>query len=60
MDKKELILKVMADANKPLKSGEIVELSQIPKKEVSKLIDSLKKEGKIGSPKRCYYVPREQ
>ncbi len=59
MDKKELVLKVMRDANKPLKSGEIAEIANIPKGEVSKLINSLKKEGKVESPKRCYYVPKE-
>ena len=59
MDKKELVLKVMIDANKPLKSGEIAELANIPRSEVSKLINSLKKEGKVESPKRCYYVPKK-
>ena len=59
MDKKDLVLKVMIKANKPLKSGEIAELANIPKQEVSKLINSLKKEGKVESPKRCYYVPKK-
>ncbi len=59
MDKKELVLKVMMDADKPLKSGEIAELSKIPKGEVSKIINALKKEGKIESPKRCYYAPKK-
>ena len=59
MDKKEFILKVMVEAKKPLKSGEIAELSKLPKDEVSKLINSLKKEGKIESPKRCYYAPKK-
>ncbi len=59
MDKKDLILKVMIDANKPLKTGEIAELSKISKNEVSKIISSLKKEGEIESPKRCYYVPKK-
>jgi biotin operon repressor len=31
----------------------------IESKEVSKAIKTLKKEGKIHSPKRCYYAPTE-
>jgi hypothetical protein len=27
------------------------------KDEVSKIIDKLKKEGKVSSPKRCFYAP---
>jgi hypothetical protein len=29
-------------------------------KDVSKIIDSLKKQGLVHSPKRCYYAPTEE
>jgi len=47
----------MQKAGKPLRSGEIAELTGLDKKEVEKAIKKLKKEGKIESPKRCYYAP---
>ncbi|ASJ08744.1 MarR family transcriptional regulator [Thermococcus siculi] len=53
----ELVFKVLKEAGRPLKSKEIAELAGIDKKEVDKAIKVLKKEGKIVSPKRCYYAP---
>ena len=40
---------------KPLKNAEIVELSELDKNKVTKLIKDMKEEGTIHSPKRCYY-----
>jgi len=59
MSEVELVFKVLKEAGKPLKSKEIAELAGIDKKEVDKAIKILKKEGKITSPKRCYYAPAE-
>ncbi|WP_457751514.1 MarR family transcriptional regulator [Thermococcus sp.] len=59
MSKVELVFKVLKEAEKPLKSKEIAELAGLDKKEVDKAIKILKKEGKITSPKRCYYAPAE-
>lgn len=55
MDIKEKVLEVLAAAGEPLKGGEIAEKSGIEKKEVDKAIKALKAEGKIDSPKRCFY-----
>jgi len=55
MANRELVLKAFEEAKKPLKTGEIAEISGIDKKEVSKLIKKLKDEEIIYSPKRCYY-----
>ncbi|ASI98175.1 HTH domain-containing protein [Thermococcus celer] len=55
----ELVFKVLKEAGKPLKSKEIAELAGIDKKDVDKAIKVLKKEGRIISPKRCYYAPAE-
>ncbi|GBE53889.1 hypothetical protein BMS3Bbin15_00035 [archaeon BMS3Bbin15] len=60
MSEKEVeVLEAMKNAGKPLKYGEIADLTGIETKEVSKIIKSMKKEGKVKSPKRCYYAPSE-
>jgi peroxiredoxin Q/BCP len=56
-NKKELVLKAFEKAGKPLRPGDIAKETGIDSKEVSKIIKELKKEGKIDSPKRCYYAP---
>ncbi|MBK3331733.1 winged helix-turn-helix transcriptional regulator [Persephonella atlantica] len=57
MSVEQKVLDAMKKAGKPLKTGEIAELTGLDKKEVEKVIKKLKKEGKIESPKRCYYAP---
>ena len=59
MENKDKILKVMSEAGKPLKTGEIVSLSEIEKKEVDKIMKVLKKDEAIVSPKRCYWQPKK-
>lgn len=54
MSSEEKILQVLKEKGE-MKTGEIAEATGIDKKEVSKIINKLKKEGKIESPKRCYY-----
>lgn len=58
-DTKQIVLDAMKNAAKPLRSGEIAELTQLDKKEVEKIIKQLQKEGKINSPVRCCYAPVE-
>jgi len=53
------VLQAMIDAGKPVRPGEVAKAMGIESKEVSKAIKVLKKEGKIHSPKRCYYAPTE-
>ena len=53
----ETVLKAMKDAGKPMRPGDVAKALGIESKEVSKAIKVLKKEGKIHSPKRCYYAP---
>jgi Mn-dependent DtxR family transcriptional regulator len=53
----EAVLKTMKDAGKPVRPGDVAKALGIESKEVSKAIKVLKKEGKIHSPKRCYYAP---
>ena len=51
----EKVFEVLANAGKPMKSGEIAEVGGIDKKEVDKAIKKLKAEEKIFSPKVCFY-----
>ncbi|MCK9483954.1 MAG: MarR family transcriptional regulator [Candidatus Marinimicrobia bacterium] len=55
-DMEMTILSTMQKAGKPVKAGEIAEMSGIPKDQVVKIITKLKKQGKIASPKACFYV----
>lgn len=56
-DKKKLVLEAMRKSGKPMKTAEIAKATGLDSKEVSKIIKELKKEGKIISPKRCFYSP---
>ena len=57
-DKKEIVLEAMKKAGKPVRPGDIAKATGLESKEVSKIIAVLKKEGKVESPKRCYYAPK--
>ncbi|HOO70905.1 MAG TPA: MarR family transcriptional regulator [Spirochaetota bacterium] len=57
MDKNEtLVLKAMKKAAKPVKAGEIAEMTGLDKNETTKVIKKLQGEGKITSPKKCFYL----
>ena len=53
------VLEAMKKAGKPVKAGELAEMIGEESKTVSKVIGALKKQGKVKSPKRCYYAPSE-
>lgn len=55
MSNRESVLEAFKDSDKPLRPGEIAEKIGIESKEVSKIIKELREEGKVFSPKRCYY-----
>jgi len=55
MENQEVILEVLKKSSESLKAGEIAEITGIEKKEVSKVIKHLVNEGKVHSPKYCYY-----
>ena len=44
-------------AGKALSAGQIAEISGLDRKEVDKVMKTLKTEGKIVSPKVCYWQP---
>ena len=49
------VLTAMKKADKPVRPGEIAKALDVDSKEVSKAIKALKEQGKVISPKRCYY-----
>ncbi len=55
MENMEKVYDVLKSAGEPLKPGEVAEKSGIDRKEVDKMIKALVKEGRVNSPKRCFY-----
>ncbi|HKK33185.1 MAG TPA: transcriptional regulator [Desulfomicrobiaceae bacterium] len=53
------VLDVLTRAGKPLRPGDIAKELGVESKQVSKVIADLKKDGRVMSPKRCYYAPAE-
>ena len=58
-DKEKEVLDAMKKAGKPVRPGDVAKMIGEESKEVSKIINMLKKEGKVISPKRCYYTVNE-
>ncbi|MEW6137200.1 MAG: transcriptional regulator [Thermodesulfobacteriota bacterium] len=58
-DKEQAVLTAMKQAGKPVRPGDVAKSVDLDSKEVSKIIDSLKKKGMVISPKRCYYAPSD-
>ena len=56
-EKEQMVLEAMEKAGKPVRPGEVAKMVGLAKDEVSKIIRSLKKKGKVTSPKRCFYAP---
>jgi Mn-dependent DtxR family transcriptional regulator len=54
MEKK--VLSAMKKAGKPVRPGDVAKMMGVESKDVSKAIQLLKKQGKVISPKRCYYA----
>jgi len=59
METKEMVLRTLSAAGKPMKAGEIADAAGVDKKEIEKGIKALVKEGKVHSPVRCFYGIKE-
>lgn len=58
MDPKEKkVIDALKKEGKPMRPGDIAKKTAMDKDEVAKIIDRLIKEGKVSSPKRCFYAP---
>ena len=58
MDNVQKVLDAMKAAGKPVKAGELVELTGLERKEIDKAMKALKKEELIVSPVRCAWEPK--
>jgi predicted transcriptional regulator len=56
MTNKDKVIGTFKELGKPLRPGDIAKKLGIESKEVSEIIKELKDEGKVFSPKRCYYA----
>jgi Mn-dependent DtxR family transcriptional regulator len=54
-DDKAKVLDAMKKKGKPVRPGDIAKDLGIDSKEVSKVIKELKNEGKVQSPKNCFW-----
>lgn len=53
------VLDQMKKEGKPMRPGDVAKACGMESKDVSKAIASLKEQGLVNSPKRCYYAPVE-
>ena len=53
------VFDAMKKAGKPVRPGDLAKAMDMESKEVSKIIDGLKKKGMVVSPKRCFYAPSD-
>ena len=51
------VLNALKKAGKPVRPGDVAKLIGEDSKQVSKAIQELKKQGKVVSPKRCFWEP---
>ena len=56
VNKEQLVLDAMKKVEKPVRPGDIAKMIELDSKEISKIINKLKKKGEIISPKRCFYA----
>jgi len=52
----EKVISAMKKAGKPVRPGDIAKDLGLESKDVSKTIQELKKQGKVMSPKRCFWA----
>lgn len=55
--KAKAVLEAMKKGDGPMRPGDVAKALQMDKGEVAKIIDQLKKDGLVISPKRCFYAP---
>ena len=53
----EKVLEAMKKVGKPVRPGDMAKILNVDSKEISKAIKELREEGKVISPKRCFYAP---
>ncbi|MCL2783992.1 MAG: hypothetical protein FWD55_00870 [Propionibacteriaceae bacterium] len=56
----EEVLAVFTESDKPLKAADVAAILGVEKPEVGKAIQALKAEGKLISPKNCFYTAADK
>jgi len=56
MDAIDKVILTLQASDKPLKAGEIAQSANLDKKEVDLAMKALKADGRITSPKRCFWT----
>lgn len=56
MSDREQIIQALKDAGEPLNAGKVAELTGLDRKVVDKVMNQLKAEEVIVSPKRCFWT----
>jgi len=59
-DAEKKVLSAMKKAGKPVRPGDVAEMTGLDKGEVSRAFKTLKADDIICSPKRCFYEPRQK
>lgn len=57
--KAQKVLEAMKKAGKPVRPGDLAKELGLDSKEITKIINELKKEGAVISPKKCFWVPAQ-
>jgi len=55
MESTELVFNTLKASKEPMSAGGIAEVANLDRKEVDKAMKTLKAEGRIVSPKRCFW-----
>jgi len=52
----ELVFQTLQTSGEPMKAGDIADAANLDRKEVDKAMKTLKAEGRIVSPKKCFWT----
>ncbi|NLN07386.1 MAG: MarR family transcriptional regulator [Firmicutes bacterium] len=55
MENYDAVLEFFKNATEPVSAGQVAAGTGLDRKEVDKIMNKMKKEGTIVSPKRCYW-----
>ena len=56
MKPEELVFQTLQTSGEPMRAGDIADAAHLDRKEVDKAMKTLKAEGRIVSPKKCFWT----
>lgn len=60
MENYDVVVDYFAKQTEPVRAGKVAEDTGVERKEVDKIMNKLKKEGKIVSPKHCFWQANKE